>query len=100
MHTERVVLVRRLNRTHTRCWTRRAVGCWLSCLTWLFLLNCVAAMAAQFRLKDWTVENGLPQNVIRGISQTPDGYIWIATLDGLARFDGVNFTVFNKSKTT
>jgi len=57
-------------------------------------------MAAQFRLKDWTVENGLPQNVIRGISQTPDGYIWIATLDGLARFDGVNFTVFNKSKTT
>ena len=47
----------------------------------------------------WTVENGLPQNVIRGIAQTPDGYLWIATLDGLARFDGVNFTVFNKSKT-
>jgi signal transduction histidine kinase/ligand-binding sensor domain-containing protein len=57
-------------------------------------------MATQYRLKDWTAENGLPQNVIRGIAQTPDGYLWIATLDGLARFDGVRFTVFNKSNTS
>jgi len=72
----------------------------LACLAGLFLLNCfVDARAAQYRLKAWTVENGLPQNVIRGMAQTPDGYLWIATLDGLARFDGVNFTVFNKSKT-
>jgi len=56
-------------------------------------------MAAQYRLKSWTAENGLPQNVIRGIAQTPDGYLWIATLDGVARFDGMRFTVFNKSNT-
>ncbi len=67
----------------------------------LFLLSWpVVASAAEYHLKTWTVENGLPQNVIRGIAQTPDGYLWIATLDGIARFDGVRFTVFNKSNTT
>ena len=55
--------------------------------------------AADYHQKIWTVENGLPQNVIRGIAQTPDGYLWIGTLDGIARFDGVRFTVFNKSNT-
>ncbi len=53
----------------------------------------------QYSSNVWTVENGLPQNIIRGIVQAPDGYLWIATLDGLARFDGVRFTVFNKSNT-
>ena len=69
-------------------------------LAGLILLSCATtAMAAQYRLKTWTVENGLPQNVIRGIAQTPDGYLWIATLDGVARFDGMRFTIFNKSNT-
>jgi signal transduction histidine kinase/ligand-binding sensor domain-containing protein len=72
-------------------------------LTWLaavLMWNYAGtAVAAQYRLKAWTVENGLPQNVIRGIAQTPDGYLWIATLDGVARFDGMRFTVFNKSNT-
>lgn len=45
----------------------------------------------------WTADNGLPQNLIRDVCQTPDGYLWVATLDGLARFDGVRFTVFNRA---
>ena len=57
------------------------------------------ALATQYRMKTWTVEDGLPQNVIRGIAQTEDGYLWVATLNGLARFDGVRFTVFNKGNT-
>lgn len=44
----------------------------------------------------WTADNGLPQNILRDLCQTPDGYLWVVTLDGLARFDGVRFTVFNK----
>jgi PAS domain S-box-containing protein len=47
----------------------------------------------------WTTANGLPQDSIRGITQTSDGYLWIATMGGLARFDGVNFTVFNSANT-
>ena len=33
------------------------------------------------------------------IVQTPDGYLWVATRNGVARFDGVRFTVFDKSNT-
>ncbi len=52
---------------------------------------------AQYRFDHWTADNGLPQNSVRDILQTRDGYLWLATFDGLARFDGVRFTVFNKS---
>ena len=54
-------------------------------------------MEAQYRIDRWTADDGLPQNSVYGIVQTRDGYLWLATLDGLARFDGVRFTVFNKS---
>ncbi len=68
---------------------------------WLLALFCVSLPAhAQYRFDLWTADTGLPQNIIRGITQTPDGYLWIATLDGLARFDGVHFTIFNKSNTS
>ena len=52
---------------------------------------------SQYRFDVWTADDGLPQNIIRGTCQTPDGYLWLATLDGLPRFEGVRFTVFNKS---
>ena len=61
---------------------------------WLLVLFCLGSPSwAQYRYDTWTADSGLPQNIIRGICQTPDGYLWIATLDGLARFDGVHFTV-------
>lgn len=52
---------------------------------------------AQYRFDQWTADNGLPQNSVYSIKQTRDGYLWFTTLDGLVRFDGVKFTVFNKS---
>lgn len=42
----------------------------------------------------WRVENGLPQESVWAITQTRDGYLWIGTGGGLARFDGVRFKVF------
>ena len=45
----------------------------------------------------WTTAEGLPQDSIRAIAQTADGYLWFATTSGLARFDGVSFTVFGPS---
>ena len=47
----------------------------------------------------WLTESGLPQNTVHSIAQTPDGYVWIGTEEGLARFDGIRFTVFDKQKT-
>jgi signal transduction histidine kinase/ligand-binding sensor domain-containing protein len=54
---------------------------------------------ANCRIKHWTTEDGLPQNRIACIQQTRDGYLWIGTWFGLARFDGVTFTVFNQANT-
>jgi signal transduction histidine kinase/ligand-binding sensor domain-containing protein len=70
------------------------------CLRVLLLISIsVSTARAQYRFDHWTADTGLPQNIIIAIQQTPEGYLWVATLDGLARFDGVRFTVFNKSNT-
>ncbi|MGB5015277.1 MAG: two-component regulator propeller domain-containing protein, partial [Pyrinomonadaceae bacterium] len=53
----------------------------------------------QYRFDTWTTDNGLPQNGVRQVAQTPEGYLWFTTFDGLVRFDGVKFTTFNKSNT-
>ena len=43
------------------------------------------------------IENGLPQNSVQAIVQTEDGYIWMGTQEGLVRYDGINFKVFDNS---
>ena len=53
----------------------------------------------EFGRQVWLSENGLPQNTVQAIAQTPDGYIWIGTQEGLARFDGVKFQIFDKQNT-
>ncbi len=53
----------------------------------------------EFGHQVWTTENGLPQNTVQAIVQTQDGYLWIGTQEGLVRFDGLNFTVFDKENT-
>jgi PAS domain S-box-containing protein len=47
----------------------------------------------------WQTENGLPHDSVAAIVQTRDGYIWVGTGGGLAFFDGVHFTVFDKRNT-
>ena len=52
---------------------------------------------SQYAHRAWRMENGLPNSVVRGILQTNDGYVWVATYEGLARFNGDTFTRFDKS---
>ncbi len=49
--------------------------------------------------RTFTVEDGLPQNSVTKIVQTPDGYLWFSTYRGLVRFDGARFTVFDSGNT-
>jgi ligand-binding sensor domain-containing protein/signal transduction histidine kinase len=49
--------------------------------------------------RTWQTEDGLPHNVVQAIAQTPDGYLWVGTPSGLARFDGVRFTTFDARNT-
>ena len=74
---------------------RHLLLCWL-------LACCVAAHAldpslqlTQYGLDNWQIPEGLPQSSAQAIARTPDGYLWIGTQEGLARFDGVRFTVFD-----
>ncbi len=53
----------------------------------------------QFVLEAWGDENGLPHGNITSITQTPDGYLWLATAGGLVRFDGMRFVVYNFENT-
>lgn len=47
----------------------------------------------------WRTQEGLPENRIWAIAQTPDGYLWVGTSSGLARFDGVRFVVYARFNT-
>jgi PAS domain S-box-containing protein len=54
---------------------------------------------SDYALDLWHVEQGLPQNSVRAIAQTPDGYLWLGTELGIARFDGIKFTIFDQKST-
>ena len=47
-----------------------------------------------FTHRSWHIQDGLPDEVIQAIAQTPDHYLWVGTSKGLLRFDGQNFTQF------
>ena len=53
----------------------------------------------QYSVHLWRMQEGLPQNVVKSIAEMPDGYIWIGTQEGLARFDGIRFTVYTTRST-
>lgn len=47
--------------------------------------------------KNWTTEDGLPGMTVNGLLQDKKGYVYICSYDGLVRFDGVEFAVFNRA---
>ncbi|HRI46084.1 MAG TPA: two-component regulator propeller domain-containing protein [Ignavibacteriaceae bacterium] len=49
----------------------------------------------EFVVKNWNIETGLPQNTIKSLLQTRDGYLWFGTFGGLVRFDGIKFQLYN-----
>lgn len=54
--------------------------------------------SGEYLFRQWTSDDGLPQNSVIGIAQTRDGYLWLSTFGGLARFDGVQFEVFDTQR--
>ncbi|MCG8468875.1 MAG: histidine kinase [Gemmatimonadetes bacterium] len=53
----------------------------------------------RFVHQSWTLREGLPQSSIYALKQTRDGYLWIGTLQGLVRFDGKHFTLYESRST-
>ncbi|MEO0855623.1 MAG: two-component regulator propeller domain-containing protein, partial [Bacteroidota bacterium] len=58
-----------------------------------------AKAITQYQHRTWSTREGLPQNSILSIVQTTDGYVWLGTQEGLARFDGLHFTVYDEANT-
>jgi ligand-binding sensor domain-containing protein/signal transduction histidine kinase len=75
-------------------------GAWLLSFTVLFkcLQLTLPVLAAEptpidnsYSTRIWQADDGLPENRVVGVVQSPDGYLWVATQGGLVRFDGVRF---------
>jgi len=56
------------------------------------------ARVPNYFMRNWRAEQGLPDNAVTAVLQTRDGYLWLGTYGGLARFDGVRFTVFTSAQ--
>lgn len=70
----------------------------------VFTTFCYGSLApdkaiSQYVHQTWRSEAGLPQDSVLAIAQTADGYIWAGTEEGLVRFDGVHFRVFDRHNT-
>src|ERR1041384_7376407 len=72
-----------------------AFGVALVCASpWVARAEAPAAQAS-FTIKHWDTGDGLPQSAVIAVTQARDGYLWLGTVNGLARFDGIRFTLFN-----
>ncbi|MGI8967038.1 MAG: two-component regulator propeller domain-containing protein, partial [Limisphaerales bacterium] len=75
----------------------------------IFLLHCFICLTfssfagtnaiSHYSSRLWQTDDGLPQNSVQAILQSRDGFLWLGTQEGLARFDGLQFTVINRANT-
>ncbi|MCW5554558.1 MAG: hypothetical protein KIS67_20660 [Verrucomicrobiae bacterium] len=97
-------------RSNALLWTR--AGAELRLHVIVLTLACLAAMNWSARaetphpfadsgylIHTWETADGLPENSATAMVQTSDGYLWFGTFNGLVRFDGIKFTVFNHFNT-
>jgi len=84
---------------------------WLRCVLLIALTGASLPTAAQnvdlsdrrkaltqYKIDGWQTEQGLPLNTVQTLLQTRDGYLWVGTAGGLARFDGIRFTTFESAE--
>jgi signal transduction histidine kinase/ligand-binding sensor domain-containing protein len=57
------------------------------------------AATTDYLIDVWDTEHNLPSSTVTALAQTPDGYLWVGTYNGLARFDGVRFVHFDPVNT-
>jgi signal transduction histidine kinase/ligand-binding sensor domain-containing protein len=65
----------------------------------IFAARTVVPTGSPFIVDVWSIEDGLPQSSVISVTQARDGYLWLGTLNGLVRFDGMKFTLFDEANT-
>ncbi len=83
---------------------------WLQSLPWRLLFvaaffiptqsSAQPTLLSDYFIETWNSNNGLPHNSVNAIAQTEDGYLWFATWEGVARYNGLEFKLFDRSRTT
>ncbi len=68
----------------------------LLCLQIAVFGGCGNVFAQSYQLLSYQTDQGLPNNMVKGITQDATGFIWVATDGGISRFDGKNFFNFKK----
>ncbi len=114
MHLKAIRLSRKSDKVGTIGVVRRQLATLLLCIC--YLLATPLALAAQsgpapgmetdtatkalsqYKVDNWQTEQGLPIDLVHALLQTRDGYLWIGTARGLARFDGKRFATFESSE--
>ena len=86
------------------CPTKRLPGLVLGLLCLMAPLHSASALdptkaLTQYVHTVWHSDDGLPHNSVMRILESKDGYLWVGTQNGLARFDGVRFTVYDHGNT-
>src|SRR5277367_6875724 len=74
--------------TLVHAWARAAVA-----------TGTTGAPVEQYTRRIWRVQDGLPEDTVQAIQQSPDGYLWIGTTGGLVRFDGSHFHLYDHATT-
>ena len=84
--------------------SRSQMCVYLLCAAVGFLISAPAGLAvepstplANLGRQIWAMESGLPQNTVKTLVQTHDGFVWLGTEAGLVRFDGIGFQVFDRN---
>ncbi len=73
------------------------LGTWLAAASWAQDGNHMALDG--WAREAWTQQNGLRSDQVNALAQSPDGYLWVGTPEGLARFNGTEFTYHDDSTT-
>ena len=63
------------------------------------VVTAAAAPSRDYVIDVWGTDRGLPTSFVNAVAQTPDGYLWIGTQNGLLRFDGLRFVAFDPDNT-
>jgi ligand-binding sensor domain-containing protein/signal transduction histidine kinase len=93
-------LMTSLNRSTPRAGGFSRVWAWAAACLLLALSTGPGLFASsKYTVDVWGTDKGLPEGAVISMIQTRDGYLWLGTLKGLARFDGIHFTVFDERNT-
>jgi signal transduction histidine kinase/ligand-binding sensor domain-containing protein len=104
----KVYVSRILSALASLCHEQKGAGHWcnLLCLGCLLIIAPLRLLPqglspqkllTQYTLRSWSTDEGSPSTAVLDILQSRDRYLWLATFNGLARFDGSQFTAFNRS---